>query len=211
MQSTSGRNERGILLGCAFKGGRSDASTETLRGLSLTTESLVEHFSREWHGSNTPKVAKVIEIWRPRNAQDRFRNYRKKLEAVTSIQELRTYYGSQCICDLGVKDTAHCEWESCGICNVIKSCFSRLAFGARYDYGSKYGDGIYSYHNPALADRFATSSMSSPFRAILACDVVVDHNGLTPSRSDESINDGERVFVRNSDAIVPSYIILYTK
>lgn len=40
--------------------------------------------------------------------------------------------------------------------------------------GIRFGDGIYSYRNPALADNFATSCTSSPHRVMIACDLVVE-------------------------------------
>jgi hypothetical protein len=40
--------------------------------------------------------------------------------------------------------------------------------------GISFGDGVYSYRNPALADNFATSCTSSPYRVMIACDVAVE-------------------------------------
>jgi len=40
--------------------------------------------------------------------------------------------------------------------------------------GISFGDGVYSYRNPALADNFATSCTSSPYRVMIACDVTVE-------------------------------------
>lgn len=63
---------------------------------------------------------------------------------------------------------------------------------------------MYSYLNPATADRHATSSNSSPYRVMVACDVLIaDQNDA------EQVDDDERVYVANADAIIPSYVILY--
>jgi hypothetical protein len=38
----------------------------------------------------------------------------------------------------------------------------------------RFGDGVYSYRNPALADIFATSCTTSPFRVMIVADVLVE-------------------------------------
>lgn len=37
----------------------------------------------------------------------------------------------------------------------------------------RFGEGIYSYRNPACADRFSTSCTTSPYRVMIACDTFV--------------------------------------
>jgi hypothetical protein len=90
--------------------------------------------------------------------------------------------------------------------------------------GHRFGDGIYSYRNPALADDFATSCTSSPYRVMIACDVVVEPE--TPGTNEVSGKTGidrhvliaaiqatetESIFVPLADAILPVYVIMYTK
>lgn len=111
-----------------------------------------------------------------------------KLASRDSV-ELRTFYSSQCICNLGHSDCQLCSKQSCGICNAVKSSFKTFAFGASHDTG-KYakpqcswfavdvgwyslGEGIYSNLNPAKADQLATSCTSSPYRVMVLCDVQV--------------------------------------
>jgi len=48
-----------------------------------------------------------------------------------------------------------------------------FAFDISHDTGS-YENGIYTNLNPAEADRFSTSSMSSPYRVMVLCDVIMD-------------------------------------
>ena len=110
-----------------------------------------------------------------------------------NFEKVRSFYSSQCICDLGLYDPRLCSFKSCGICCVVKSFFKSFAFGepfnkGRWGVGSRhtahyltlsesqirYGNGIYSYESPALADMFATSCTSSPYRVMVACDVIVD-------------------------------------
>ena len=41
--------------------------------------------------------------------------------------------------------------------------------------GNRFGEGIYSYRNPAIVDQlYATSCTTSPFRVMIACDTSVD-------------------------------------
>ena len=107
---------------------------------------------------------------------------RMNLEALGGTQQLHTFHGAQCICDLGVSDSSLCNWKSCGICSIIKSSFTAFEFGVTSNTG-RYGKGIYSYFDPSMADRFATSSVSSPYRAILACEVNVPATDSNASKS----------------------------
>lgn len=98
----------------------------------------------------------------------------------------------------------------------------------------RFGTGVYSYLEPSLADRHAVSTTSSPYRVMLACEVnlpppqvqppkfsgivqSVSHhacslasgshaNVLKPQHDDES-----SIFVSGAEAIVPKYLILYSK
>ncbi|KAJ7592668.1 hypothetical protein C8J56DRAFT_480790 [Mycena floridula] len=156
-------------------------------------------FNSEWDSAGTsPNLEKVYEVTLPRDVRKRNESYRA---AKKSPQELRAFHSSQVICDLGVKDAALCDFKSCGICSIVKSSFKAFAFGIPYNNG-RYGDGIYSYRNPALADRFATSCTSSPYRVMLACDVVVD--------SKVEVSDTNSIFVPSADAIAPAFILMYT-
>ncbi|KAF8449242.1 hypothetical protein L210DRAFT_3387990 [Boletus edulis BED1] len=100
---------------------------------------------------------------------------RQSLESGGGVRLLRTFHASQCICDMGTKGTVLCDWHSCGICNIVKSAFERVAFGAPGNKG-RHGDGLYSSTDPSVADRFATSCLSSPYRVMVACDVVLPQN-----------------------------------
>ncbi|KAF8552233.1 hypothetical protein OG21DRAFT_1511746 [Imleria badia] len=95
---------------------------------------------------------------------------------------------------MGTKGTVLCDWRSCGICNIVKSGFECVAFGAPGNKGRsvqspsptfhrsslsmlfRHGDGLYSSTDPSVADRFATSCLSSPYRVMVACDVVLPQN-----------------------------------
>lgn len=116
----------------------------------------------------------------PVNHSDKI--FRKNLEALGNTSQIRTFHGAQCICDLGTADPSLCNWKSCGVCSIIKSSFTAFEFGATSNSG-RYGKGIYSYFDPSMADRFATSSISSPYRAILACEVNVPAMDSNASRS----------------------------
>jgi hypothetical protein len=53
---------------------------------------------------------------------------------------------------------------------------------------SRYGAGIYSYLNPALADGFSTSCTTSPYRVMIACDAIVPTVGKR-KRAPGSVSD----------------------
>ncbi|TEB34610.1 hypothetical protein FA13DRAFT_1491737 [Coprinellus micaceus] len=169
-----------------------------------TFKSLRTQFLSEWEaGSYTPSFEKVYEVLLPRDARNRHDQYRSRNP---TYLEVRSFHASQCICDLGTKEGALCNIRSCGICMVIKSSFKLFAFGTSTSQG-RFGDGIYSYRNPALADRFATSCTSSPYRVMIACDVSVEPEQC----SMDEVGEEESLFVPSADAIIPAYIIMYAK
>ena len=122
---------------------------------------------------------------------------------------------------------------------VVKSSFKSFAFGTSSNQGrcvrgyryafkhqltsGRFGDGIYSYRNPALADRFATSCTSSPYRVMIACDVSVEPeqcsmdevSGVVRRKAiiadHAQVGEEESLFVPSADAIIPAYIIMYAK
>lgn len=51
----------------------------------------------------------------------------------------------------------------------------------------RHGSGVYSYLDPALADGFATSCTSSPYRVMIACDVIVS-SGSKRRRGGDSVS-----------------------
>jgi hypothetical protein len=85
----------------------------------------------------------------------------------------------------------------------------------------RFGPGIYTFINPKLADNCATSCTTSPYRVIVACDILVEsaqeviifdqlnENSLTIRFLTKATND-ESVFVSVSDAINAAYIIIYS-
>ncbi|KAJ2917360.1 hypothetical protein MD484_g3079, partial [Candolleomyces efflorescens] len=169
-----------------------------------TFKSLRAQFLSEWEPSkNTPSFEKVYEILLPHDVRTRHEQYRARNQ---TFQEVRSFHSSQCICDLGAKEPVLCNFKSCGICSIIKSGFKSFAFGMSSNQG-RFGDGIYSYRNPRMADRFATSCTSSPYRVMIACDICVE-----PGQCDENeTGDEESLFVQSAEAILPVYVIMYTK
>ncbi|OJA12645.1 hypothetical protein AZE42_07953 [Rhizopogon vesiculosus] len=168
-------------------------------------------FVREWNSKwlsheGSALVEKLYEISYPAGISDSQDNYQQDIEATGQPRILRTFHASQCICDMGTKGPVLCKWKSCGICNVVGSAFRGVAFGVPYNTG-RQGKGLYSSRNPASADLFATSCLSSPYRVMIACDVVL------PQHLDKntSVVAGDRVVVRVPEAIVPRFIVMYTK
>ncbi|KAJ6544999.1 hypothetical protein DFH09DRAFT_1509327 [Mycena vulgaris] len=165
-----------------------------------TFKTVRAQFLSEWDCPNTapPKVEKVYQISVPRDIRARHNVYRANQRAT---EEIRVFHSSQCICDLGTKTATLCNFKSCGICCIVRSSFHEFGFGETFNNG-RFGEGIYSYRNPSLADVHATSATSTPYRVMIACDVSVE--------SDFKVPDEESVFVPTADAIVPAYIIMYT-
>ncbi|KAL4062339.1 hypothetical protein J3A83DRAFT_1864565 [Scleroderma citrinum] len=118
----------------------------------------------------------------------------------------RTFHASQCICDMGTNGTVLCTWASCGVCNIVKSAFKGVSFGAPHNKG-RHGNGLYSCTSSSRADRYATSCLSSPYRVMIACDVVLPQ---VPSKNSSVLMD-DLVVVRDSAAISPRYIVMYTR
>ncbi|KAF7357349.1 hypothetical protein MSAN_01330700 [Mycena sanguinolenta] len=157
-------------------------------------------FLSEWVSPNAarPRIDKVYQVFVPRDVRARHNAYRAN-ECAT--EKVRVFYSAQCICDMGTKTPVLCNFKSCGICCVIKSSFNEFAFGERFNTG-RFGEGIYSYRNPNLADVHATSATSTPYRVMIACDIAVQLGYQVPAN--------ESVFVPSADAIVPAFIIMYT-
>nr|GAT47413.1 predicted protein [Mycena chlorophos] len=154
----------------------------------------------EWDGPNAarPKVDKVFQVCVPRDVRARHDAYRSKQRAGRVV---RVFHSAQCICDMGTKGPVLCDFKSCGICCVVKSSFREFAFGEKFNTG-RFGDGVYSYRNPSLADGHATSATSTPYRVMIACDAAVP--------SDYEVPDEQSMFLASADAIVPAFIVMYS-
>ncbi|KAF5367730.1 hypothetical protein D9758_009883 [Tetrapyrgos nigripes] len=181
---------------------RNGSGKTKMRELNMngsTFKQVRTQFISEWDSQVKPSVEKVYEVILPRDAQNRHATYSQTLRPA---KELRTFHASQCVCNLGVQQPVLCDFKSCGTCCILKSAFRTFAFGETANLG-RFGAGIYTYRNPELADHFATSCTSSPYRVMIACDVVVDNAVEIPM--DKSL------FVPTADAINPLYVIMYSK
>ncbi|KAF5392273.1 hypothetical protein D9757_001557 [Collybiopsis confluens] len=159
-----------------------------------------KQFIKEWNvrQESLPAVDKVYQIIPPREQLSRYQSYRRTLK---NPHEIRTYHASLVICDLGTKGPFLCERKGCGVCTVARSSFNQFAFEEPFNQG-RFGPGIYTYINPKLADKYATTVTTSPYRVIVVCDVLLDGQQEVPA--DESI------FVQSSDAINAAYVIMYS-
>ncbi|KAJ7755526.1 hypothetical protein B0H16DRAFT_1828819 [Mycena metata] len=174
-----------------------------LKELSVGSASFADvraQFLSEWESPNAarPRIDKVYQVSVPRDVRARHNAYRANQRAT---EEIRVFHSAQCICDLGTKTASLCTFKSCGICCIVKSSFHEFAFGEHFNNG-RFGEGVYSYRNPSLADVHSTSATSTPYRVMIACDVAVE--------SDFEVPDEESVFVPSADAIVPAFILMYT-
>ncbi|KAH8832447.1 hypothetical protein DL96DRAFT_1704512 [Flagelloscypha sp. PMI_526] len=182
-----------------------------------TTSSLVEvardnpifnqvqnQFLNDWRKADgNPEIGKLYAIRNPYRQREAQKTY---LNAQQNVEEAHTYYGTQMICDLA--NPVLCEIASCGVCQIARSSFGSLAFGENYDTG-RLGLGLYTCRSSGLADNFATSCTSSPFRVVIACNTIV--NTVTHQPEQNATEEQLSSFVPISDAILPVYIIMYSK
>ncbi|KAJ4480118.1 hypothetical protein J3R30DRAFT_3701465 [Lentinula aciculospora] len=194
---------RKLCVGCdrALRGG---AQLRELGSRDGKFQHVRKHFIAEWNARNEglPTVDKVYQVIVPREQLSRSAAYRKTL---ANPHEIRTYYASLMLCDLGTKGPFLCERKGCGVCSVVRSSFKTFAFEEEQEQGSKddrFGPGIYTFVNPKLADTEATTSTASPYRVMVACDVLVD--------AGQEISADDSVFVASSDAINAAYVVMYS-
>jgi len=151
-----------------------------------------------------PVVQKVFEVISPSSPGTRNRK--------TAVNEMSTYYGAQCVCDLGFKTPVMlCAYPSCGICTAVGTSFEKLIFDETSQRG-RLGKGIYSSSLSSEADQFATSCMSSPYRVMVLCRVEYSPNdtGQNISRFTRVVVKDDRIAVADADAITPMYLIMYS-
>jgi len=187
-----------------------------LKELSLLdpkTDSLISHFYRQWKGPERVHIAKVYGIRLPRDVAKARDAYRDKLTALGTPRQIQTFHSAQCICDLGANSMEFCNWESCGICQAIKSAFTVFEFGIEADT-ARWESGVDSYLDPSQADKRAVSTSSSPHRVMISCEVSLPPPRVELSKSStvvKSYEEGSLVAVSGAEAIVPRYLILYSK
>jgi len=203
-----------LCLGCNSTTGRSNEPR--LKELDLRdpkADSLIAHFHHQWKGSGPVNVGKIFEIRPPRNMAKAREAYNSKLATLGPPRQIETFHSTQCICDLGTNNVRFCTWNSCGICAIIKSGFTAFEFGMKSNTG-RLGPGVYSYLDPSLADKYAVSTTSSPYRVMLACEVNLLPSRVQPPKFSgivQSHEEGSSVYLSGAEAIVPKYLILYSK
>jgi len=203
-----------LCLGCNSSIGKSNEPR--LRELDLQdpkADSLITNFHHQCKGSESFEIGRVYEIRLPRNTVEAREAYNSKVAQLGLPRQIQTFHSTQCICDLGTNGVRFCTWRSCGICAIIKSAFTAFEFGIKSNSG-RFGLGVYSYLEPSLADKHAVSTTSSPYRAMLACEVNLPPPRAQLPKNSEIVKSGEEgplVFVSGAEAIVPKYLILYSK
>jgi len=98
-------------------------------------KNLANTISFNWNPSNSVKIEKVFKVVNSQAIQDKFETNSQKLMSAGSMEVLRTYHSSQCICNLGHLDSQICDKPSCGICSILKSSFRSFAFGDQFNNG----------------------------------------------------------------------------
>lgn len=192
----------------------------------------------EWQGSCAPSVEKILEVSLPWSARSKFDAYRYEIHTIPSritdgplqflarnsiplrtsgSYELTTPHNAFVIwaCETRIFADGNLAayatlFDPPSRCSLVVSNRTpegeKTSRAAKFQLNSfrRYGEGVYSYLNPASADVHATSSLSSPYRVMLACDVLI-----ADQDDADQVDDGERVYVANADAVIPCYVILY--
>ncbi|KAJ3773488.1 hypothetical protein FB446DRAFT_531293 [Lentinula raphanica] len=201
IRASRGSSARKLCVGCnrALTGG---TQLKELGNRDSQFQDVRKRFIQEWNvqGEALPTVNKVYQVIVPRDHLSRYAAHKKTLH---KAQEMRTYHASLMLCDLGTKGPFICERQGCGICSVLRSSFEAFAFGDKHQQG-RFGPGIYTQMNPKLADKEATTITTSPYRIMVACDILVDADQEPISMDDEP------AFTKTSDAIKAAYVIVYS-
>ncbi|KII89720.1 hypothetical protein PLICRDRAFT_697582 [Plicaturopsis crispa FD-325 SS-3] len=181
-------------------------------------QSMFKEIELCWNSHTFPSGFQIQQVTNLEDDIARYEAYQKRHLATPGLREKRTYFASVCHCPL-LENGKLCDYKMCGICTAVKSSFRSFIFDDSTQHGI-YGDGIYTYLNPEIADKDACIPSTSTYKVMVACDTLVPASSDFPSRrrsrvflpngiQEESVIDEEVVFHKNADAIIPSFIIFY--
>jgi len=200
-----------------FGQGQEDLGGGPLRRLdqvdSVAGEVFKKFYDRWSDPARRPVVNGIFQILLSKRYDKRFTDALSRGETLGGFTPITTFYGGQCLCDLGVAPGVAspplCNWPGCSICIVIRKGFDNLEFGATVHDGM-YNRGIYTNMDPAHAHKFTVRKSTNPFRAIVVCSVV----GPTSSSSQDKkhpvfVDESGRVFCQTKDTVIPRQLIIY--
>jgi hypothetical protein len=177
---------------------------------------IYKKFTERWHDAERgirPSVKAIYEISLPKKYNKRFQDAISRGDSVGGFTTITTWYGGQCLCDLGANASSSpelCNWPGCSICVAVKKGFDVVEFG-NSSYNGTYGPGIYTKTNPADAHPFTVLKANNSYRALIACGVVVPVRAGTSDKRNPVMEDQQgRVWCGSKDSVLPKYVIIYS-
>ncbi|PPQ92586.1 hypothetical protein CVT25_007278 [Psilocybe cyanescens] len=172
---------------------------------SKTFRNLRAQFLSEWESPGvSPSFEKAYEIILPRDIRLRHEQYRRQIPRLTRFEASIV---PSAFATWGRKSQPYVTLSPVVFAASSNRALNRSLLGPTIivEVAIRLGEGIYSYRNPALADRFATSCTSSPYRVVIACDIAVEPTDVDVDET----TDEESLFVPTVDGILPMHIIIY--
>ncbi|KAG6541983.1 hypothetical protein Mapa_016620 [Marchantia paleacea] len=195
--------------------------------------SVERKFFNQWKKGTTVDITvqSVFKIYNSAWRAARYAKYRSEIEANSRGQgdilgnEHQLFHGTSLACELGSPSQGAklCNLNNCNMCSILRRGF-KLAKAATNKW-QRYGRGIYTTPTSGKSDDYIPAT--SERRAVFVCKVLTgkqyrtktNYLGLTsPPQGFDSVwgepgvnLNYDEVVVYNSRAILPSYIIVYTK
>jgi len=191
-----------------------DNPLRLLDGQDATGVQVFQRFMERWKDPNVvPKVHAIYTISLGKKYDKRFSEALSRGEALGGFTSISTYYGGQCLCDLGANAQPapqFCNWNGCSICIVARRGFDLLEFGNLVHDG-KYGRGIYTNLYPNTVHQYTVEKSTNPFRAIIVCSVVTGTTNSQQDKKNPVVVDPAtgRVFCGTKDTIIPRQVVIY--
>ncbi|KAG9029853.1 hypothetical protein FS837_003458 [Tulasnella sp. UAMH 9824] len=159
--------------------------------------------------------SELKSVYRIGLSEDVYRRFDLALQTNDGCPVTATYCGCIATCNIvDDNDPAPCGSGSCELCDVLRSSFGNVPYGASSRDGA-YGPGIYTYKNPALAHNAMISDGGQQSQdmnyALIQCRVVTQSSSGPSSKSFPSFTDDAGVtFCAQSTAIIPTHLLRYS-
>lgn len=178
-------------------------------------------FQRKWdtRKGNYPAIDCILSITNS-SVRNQWDTYRSALQS-TNVEE--HFHGTILSCNI-VRTRQLCLNPKCGICGISKTGFDPMRIGSHVDF-QRFGYGFYLAPNSSKCHDYTEGS--NDVRAMLLCEVcpgnkfertTKDPKLTAPPRGYDSVYgktgvelNYEEITVYKSEAILPKYIIVYTK
>ncbi|KAG9028781.1 hypothetical protein FS837_003782 [Tulasnella sp. UAMH 9824] len=191
---------------------------------------IIKQFNDTWQGSNKPMVHRICKVVNTKAVENRFQEYRQKVEQVgnwvslgkTAGNEASRWHGTNPECTVGddPNKLEICTSTSCTLCRVI-----RTSFDMKNVVVGVYGFGIYTSAYSTTSHAYTrVATEGSPYRTMLLTQVVMgkehiftsgitDLNATAPPEGYDSVAispEHHALVVFQSEAIRASWLVLYS-